>query len=152
MIFLTRIAAKIMNNYEKLQKITKMLPLLNRIAAKIMKNTENDKKYKNIQLFLHFRPGLQRSKLKCRGPGSWQPPPNHGNPLNLHSLSPPLTAEILKSANARVLLSVCLSAVDFPSRIPPLVGNKKFRVSGTVWASSYGQITALEPDIWRQAR
>ena len=36
--FLTMIAAKIMNNYEKLPKMTKALTFLTMIAAKIMKN------------------------------------------------------------------------------------------------------------------
>ena len=49
--FLTMIAAKIINKYEKLSKMTKTLTFLTMIASKIMKNYENDKKYKNIDIF-----------------------------------------------------------------------------------------------------
>ena len=45
--------------------------------------------------------------------------PQPRKPLNLHSLSPPPRR---KPLNLQTLVFCCLSAVDFPSRIPPPVG------------------------------
>ena len=46
--FSTRIATKIMNNYEKVPKMTKHLTCSTRIAAKIMKTYEKYDKSRNM--------------------------------------------------------------------------------------------------------
>ena len=105
--WLQRKSWKNTNNYKTWQNMWHFRRGLQRKSWKIIKNTKNHEKCANMTKILTFSTRIAAIETKVQMAWQLAASPQPRKPLNLNSLSPPLTAETLKSANARVLLSVC---------------------------------------------